>query len=255
MLEKSVAYEARRQVEAWETSGDLGKKATYGWDDAKQQTVLQREKEEAHDYRYFPDPDLVPVVVDEDWLNELRGRIGELPQARRRRYLGEMGLNEQVAGDLAQHKTIGDFFDAVVTAGAEPKRAAVLVEQMRAVANDRSEAFTSLPLSPARVAEVARLVQEDQIQASTETSRKILESLVELDRPAAAAAASLGLIQSSDTGPVDAAIDAVLAADPKPLQQYREGKQAALGALIGMVMKQGQGLNPKLVQERLKAKL
>ena len=255
VLEKSVAYEARRQVEAWEKTGDLGKKATYGWDDARQQTVMQREKEEAHDYRYFPDPDLVPVVVDEEWLTELKGRIGELPQARRRRYLGEMGLNEQVAGDLAQHKTIGDFFDEVVKQGAEPKRAAVLVEQMRAVANDRSESFTDLPLTPNRVAEVARLVQAEKVQASTETSRKILESLMENDQPAEAAATDLGLIQSSDTGPVDAAIDAVLATNPKPLQQYREGKQAAFGALIGLVMKQGQGLNPKLVQERLREKL
>ena len=255
VVEKAVAYEAKRQLAAWEESGELGKKATYGWDDDKQQTVMQREKEEAHDYRYFPDPDLMPVEVGEDWLTELKARIGEMPRARRQRYMEALQLNEQVATDLSQHKPIGDFFDATVEAGADPKRAAVLVEQMRAIANDRGEAFEHLALTPPRVAEVAVLVQENKVQANTETNRKILESLLEKDQPAEAAADSLGLIQSSDTGPIDAAIDAMLADNPKPLQQYREGKQAAFGALIGMVMKKEKGLNPKLVQERLKAKL
>ena len=131
VLEKAVAYEVKRQTAAFEESGDLGKKATYGWDDATQQTVLQREKEEAHDYRYFPDPDLMPVEVTEDWLTELKGRIGELPAARRLRYSEEMKLNDQQAADLSQHKAIGDYFDAVVTAGAEPKRAAAVVEALR----------------------------------------------------------------------------------------------------------------------------
>ena len=255
VLEKSVAYEARRQVETWERTGDLGKKATYGWDEARQATVLQREKEEAHDYRYFPDPDLVPVVVDDAWLEELKGRIGELPAARRKRYAGELGLNDQVAGDLSQHKPIGDYFDAVVRKGADAKRAAVLVETLREAANDARIAFTDLSIAPARVAEIAALVSDSKIQASKETGRKVIDALLEKDQSAEAAASELGLMQSSDTGEIDAAVDAVLASNPKPLQQYRDGKQAALGALIGMVMKQGQGLNPKLVQERLKAKL
>ena len=255
VLERSVAYEARRQVETWQRTGDLGKKATYGWDDARQVTVLQREKEEAHDYRYFPDPDLVPVRVSDEWLTELKGRIGELPQARRRRYLEAMGLNDQIAGDLAQHKAIGDYFDAAVGAGAEPKRAAALVETLREIGNEQGRSMTALGIAPGRIAEVAHLVQENKIQASKETGRRVIEALIAHDRPAEAAATALGLIQSSDTGPIEAAIEAMIASNPRPLEDYRAGKQAAFGALVGMVMKQGKGLNPKLVQERLKDRL
>ncbi len=255
VVEKSVAYELKRQVKLFEETGDLGKKATYGWDDAKQQTVLQREKEEAHDYRYFPDPDLMPVEVKDEWLTELKLRVGELPAARLKRYRGAAGLNDQVAADLAQHKPIGDFFDATVDAGAEPKRAAVLVETMREMANERNEEFATLAIAPLRVAEVAKLVAASKIQASKETGRRVLNSLLANDQPAESAAEELGLIQSSDTGEVDTAIDALLADNPKPLQQYREGKQAAFGALIGQVMKRGKGFNPKVVQERLRAKI
>ena len=255
VLEKSIAYEARRQVEAWKATGDLGRKATYGWDDARQATVLQREKEEAHDYRYFPDPDLVPVVVDEQWLAELKGRIGELPAARRKRYVEAMGLNDQLAGDLAQHKAIGDYFDAAVEAGADPKRAAVLVETLREIGNEQGKTVGALGLSPARLAELARLVSENRIQASKETGRKVIDALLERDRPAEQAAADVGLMQSSDTGEIDAAIEKVLAGNPKPLEDYRAGKQTAFGALVGMVMKQAKGLNPKLVQERLRERL
>ncbi len=256
VVEKSVAYEVKRQVAVWEKTGDLGKKATYGWDDARQQTVLQREKEEAHDYRYFPDPDLMPVEVSEAWLTELKGRIGELPVARLKRYREAMGLNDQVAADLAQQKAIGDFFDGAVDAGADAKRAAVLVETMREMANERGEAFETLALTPARVAEVADLVQNDKIQASKETGRKVLDALLEQDRPAEQAATDLGLIQSTDTGAIDAAIDALFEENPKPLQQYRDGKQAAIGALVGNLMKRGKGaFNPKLVQQRLRERL
>ena len=253
VLEKAVAYEVKRQTAAFEQSGDLGKKATYGWDDATQQTVLQREKEEAHDYRYFPDPDLMPVEVTEDWLTELKGRIGELPAARRRRYLEELKLNDQQAADLSQHKAIGDYFDAVVSAGAEPKRAAAVVEALREMSEGD---VTDVGVSAEAAAGVAKLAGESKIAASKETLAKVLRKLAD-DRSAdaAAAAESLGLIQSSDTGDIDAAIDAMIAENPKPLQQYREGKQAAFGALVGNVMKRQKGLNPKLVQERLQAKL
>jgi aspartyl-tRNA(Asn)/glutamyl-tRNA(Gln) amidotransferase subunit B len=256
VLEKSVAYEVKRQVRVWEQTGDLGKKATYGWDDARQATVLQREKEEAHDYRYFPDPDLMPVEVGQDWLVELKARIGELPAARRKRYLADMKLNEQVANDLAQQKPIGDFFDAVVDQGAEPKRAAALVETLREMAAGREAAIGELGVSPSDAAELAGLVADDRVAASKEVARQIFDKLADEGGSPAGVAEALGLVQSTDTGPIDQAIDELLAENPKPLQQYRDGKQAAFGALIGQVMKKGRGsFNAKLVQERLRAKL
>ncbi|MEM6313635.1 MAG: Asp-tRNA(Asn)/Glu-tRNA(Gln) amidotransferase subunit GatB [Planctomycetota bacterium] len=254
VLEKATDYEVRRQIQTWLETGELGRKSTYGWDAEREQTVLQREKEEAHDYRYFPDPDLVPVRVSEAWLTEIKASIGELPRQRRARY-AKLGLPGGSAAVIAADKATGDYFDAVVNAGAEPKRALALVDTLREIAGNRREEIADLPLTPARVAEVGLLVQEGKVQASKETGRKILEALIENDRPADAAATDLGLIQSNDTGPVDEAIDKLIADNPQPLQDYRGGKQAAFGALVGMVMRNGKGLNPKLVQQRLREKL
>src|SRR5213595_1426080 len=121
VLERATAYEIRRQISEWEESGSLGKKSTYGWDEGTQSTFHQRDKEEAHDYRYFPDPDLVPVEVSDQWLAELKGQIGELPAARRRRYVDALGLSETDAAILAGDRETGDFFEQILAGGAEAK--------------------------------------------------------------------------------------------------------------------------------------
>ncbi|MEL7239275.1 MAG: hypothetical protein AAGK78_10465, partial [Planctomycetota bacterium] len=211
--------------------------------------------EEAHDYRYFPDPDLMPVEVSEDWLAELKLRIGELPAARLKRYKTALGLNDQLAADLSQHKPMGDFLDATIEHGADPKRAAVLVETIREMAKEKSEDFESIPVTSMNAAGVAKLAESGKIAASKEVARKIVERMATEGEDADTAADQLGLIQSTDTGPVDDAIDELIAQNPKPLQQYREGKKAAIGALVGMLMKQGKGFNPKMVKDRLQAKL
>ncbi|MFT3785661.1 MAG: Asp-tRNA(Asn)/Glu-tRNA(Gln) amidotransferase subunit GatB [Tepidisphaeraceae bacterium] len=123
VVEKATAYEVQRQIKEFEATGNLGRKSTYGWDDATQTTFHQRDKEESADYRYFPDPDLVPVEVDAKWLSELKAQIGELPRARRERYMKTLGLNEKEAATLLADKFSGDFFDGLVKAGVETKRA------------------------------------------------------------------------------------------------------------------------------------
>ncbi|MDB5324523.1 MAG: gatB [Phycisphaerales bacterium] len=256
VLEKAVAYEVQRQIREWEETGTLGKKATHGWNDDKQETFLQREKEEAHDYRYFPDPDLMPVEVSEEWLTELKGQIGESPTERRLRYASS--LNPADASAMAGDRKLGDYFDEIVILGANPKRAAnLIINTLAQISNLKKKAIYDLDIPPGRVRDVAELIDENKIAASNalplfdklaEAGTAMADSTVEL-------ATHLGLIQSSDTGPIDAAIDAMIAQNPKPLQEYRGGKVAALGALTGMVMKQGRGFNAKLVQERLKEKL
>lgn len=256
VLEKAVAYEVQRQIREWEKTGTLGKKATHGWNDDKQETFLQREKEEAHDYRYFPDPDLMPVEVSEEWLTELKSQIGESPTERRNRYAA--ALNASDAAAMAGDRKLGDFFDEVVILGANPKRAAnLIINTLAQISNLKKKAIYDLDIPPGRVRDVAELIDENKIAASNalplfdklaEAGTAMADSTVDL-------ATYLGLIQSSDTGPIDAAIDTMIAQNPKPLQEYRGGKAAALGALTGMVMKQGRGFNAKLVQERLKAKL
>jgi aspartyl-tRNA(Asn)/glutamyl-tRNA(Gln) amidotransferase subunit B len=254
VLERATAYEVHRQILQWEETGSPGRKSTYGWDEASGTTFLQREKEEANDYRYFPDPDLVPVEVGAAWLAELKTQIGELPAARRKRYVDALGLSVTDAAILAGDRATGEFYEAAIAAGGDAKRLSNLIlSHGRRIANEKSVVLGEIGISPSRFAEVARLIDQNKISVSS--AGAIFDKLREGDAPAEKLAADLGLTQVSDTGAIDAAIDAVIAANPKPLQDYRAGKQTAMGALVGMVMKNGKGLNPKMVQEALKRKL
>jgi aspartyl-tRNA(Asn)/glutamyl-tRNA(Gln) amidotransferase subunit B len=264
VLEKATTYEIQRQIRQWESTGDLGRKSTYGWDDVKLITVLQRTKEEAADYRYFPDPDLVPVEMNEKWLSELKSQIGELPRARKERYTKQLGLTEKDAATLLSDKFSGDFFDTLLKQGVETKRAGSLMEALREICNDRTQKLVELGVKPEFVVQIGQLVQSGKIAASKEISKQLINAVIP-EKGAAVTTRSvdsaedvakkLNLIQSTDTGAIDAVIDAVLAANPPGLADYKAGKQSAMGSLIGAVMKQGKGMNPKLVGERLKAKL
>lgn len=254
VLEKATAVEIHRQIEQWIDTGSLGQKSTYGWDDQRQITFLQRTKEEAHDYRYFPDPDLVPVEVDDQWLAELKSRVVELPATRRRRYADVLGLPAADAAALSSDRRLGDYYEQALAAGADPRRVGNLViNVLGQLANRQTRPAYELGLSPHRLAEVATLIDQNQVAASS--ALPLIEKLLEADTPAAVAAEKLGLMQVSDTTAIDAAIDALIAQNPKPLQDLKAGRQAAMGALVGLLMRQAKGLNPKLVQERLRQKL
>jgi aspartyl-tRNA(Asn)/glutamyl-tRNA(Gln) amidotransferase subunit B len=255
VLQRATDYEVQRQIHEWEETGSLGKKSTYGWDESAGRTFHQRDKEEANDYRYFPDPDLVPVHVDDAWLGQLKSEVRELPAARRKRYIELLGLKEKDAAILAGDRETGDFFELVLASGAPAPRASALMEALRELANDTGKSAVKLGVSPQRIAEIAKLVTENKVAASKETAKKIVSALAEKDAPAEEMAKQLGLLQSSDTGAVDAAIDALLATNPPAVQDYKNGKQAALGSLVGLVMKSAKGLNPKLVQEGLRKRL
>lgn len=254
VLEKATAYEVTRQIRQWEETGSLGKKSTYGWDDNKQVTVHQRDKEEANDYRYFPDPDLVPVEVSDHWLTELKARVGELPAARRRRYVEALGLSPADAATLSSDRATGDFYETALTFGADAKRVSNLIlSHGRRLSNEKARPLSHLGISPTRFAEVARLIDAGTITASN--AAPIFDQLAERDADPAELAKSLGLVLSNDTTAIDAAIDSLIAANPKSLQDYKGGKQAALGSLTGMIMKQVKGANPQTVQQRLREKL
>jgi aspartyl-tRNA(Asn)/glutamyl-tRNA(Gln) amidotransferase subunit B len=254
VLERATAYEVQRQIKQWEETGSLGRKSTYGWDEAAEATVWQRDKEEANDYRYFPDPDLVTVEVDDVWLAELKSQVGELPAARRKRYVEALGLPATDAAILASNRASGDFYESAIKAGGDARRLSNLIlSHGRRLANQRSVALTALGITPARFAEVAAMIDANKISVSS--AGPLFDKLSEKDAAPEQLAADLGLLQVSDTGAIDSAIDAMVAGNPKSLVDYKAGKQSAMGALVGMVMKSGKGLNPKMVQERLKQKL
>jgi len=254
VLERATNFEVQRQFREWRETGALGKKSTFGWDEASQSTFHQRDKEEAHDYRYFPDPDLVPVDVDDAWLNELKSQVGELPAARRKRYVEALGLPAADAATLASDRATGDFYEEALATGSDPKRVSNLIlAHGRRLANEKAVPLAKLGIAPRRFAQVAAMVDENQIAPSSAAA--IFDRLTEGDAEPQQLASDLGLMQVSDTAAIDAAIDALITQNPRPLQDYRAGKQAAMGALVGMVMKSAKGLNPKMVQEQLRKKL
>jgi len=258
VLERASAYEIQRQLHAWRETGSLGKKSTYGWDEKTQSTFHQRDKEDANDYRYFPDPDLAPVEVSDEWLSELKSQVGELPAPRRARYISALGLSEKDATILTSDRAAGDFFERILASGVEPKRGAVLMETLREMSNEKNATLSDLDVTSTQLVQIGQLITSGKLAASKEVTKKLLEALGE---PASAGvgietiAQNLGLLQSTDTGAVDAAVDNVIASNPKIVADYKGGKQAAIGSLVGQVMKSTKGLNPKIVQERLKEKL
>ena len=197
----------------------------------------------------------MPVIVNDAWLSELKSQIGELPAARRKRYKEKLNLSAVDAATLSADRETGDLYDQIIAAGADPKRAAnLLLSHARRISNERNIPLGRLGLRANRLAELAQMIDESKLAAS-EPAGKVMEAMLERDASPQALAQSLGLLQLSDDFTIDSAIDAVLSKNPQPLQDYRSGKQAAMGALVGMVMKSTKGLNPKIVQERLKQKL
>jgi aspartyl-tRNA(Asn)/glutamyl-tRNA(Gln) amidotransferase subunit B len=268
VLEKATAYELQRQIRQWEDTGDLGRKSTYGWDDTTQSTFLQREKEEANDYRYFPDPDLVPVEVDDKWISELHKQIGELPKAKRKRYIDSLGLSPAYAMILTDDPDTSRFYESAISRGGDAKRIAnLIIQHGRRLANEKKRPLSQLGITPEYFANVAKGVEKwdwtsnslmaifNDVQAyQVDDEGNCIVSVGSNPKIPTTASASLNSIASIGAA-VEMAVEAVLGTNPKPLQDYRAGKQSALGALVGMVMKNGKGLNPKMVQEALKRKL
>lgn len=258
VLQRATDYEIQRQINEWIETGSLGRKCTMGWDESTGTTFLQREKEDAHDYRYFPDPDLMPVKVSDEWLAEIKQQVGELPAARRSRYIEQLGLSPADATTLAGDRRTGDYYEQAIAVGADPKRTAnLLINVLAQLAKQGAGSVADLPISPRRLADVANLIDQNKLAASS--ALPLFENLVQAP-PAEEVtteqrAGELGLIQSSDASEIDAAIDALIAQNPKPLQDFKAGKQQALGALTGMIMRSAKGLNPKLVQQRLRERL
>ena len=259
-LHGSIAYEYGRQVDDWLKTGRVmgaGEKSTRGWDDAKGATFLQREKEDAHDYRYFPDPDLVPVVISDQWIDQVRATIPELPMQRQQRYIANFGLNPKTARQLIDEPASANFYEDVLATGADPKRAAaVLLNYGAKRANERDTGIDQLGITPEQVHDIIALSSHDKIGSTAADA--LFGLCCDSNEPAERLAETHGMLQVSDTGELDGFIDQVLA-DPKnekTINDIRAGKDNAIGALIGQIMKLSKGkANPKVVTGMIKEKL
>ena len=260
-LERSVDYEERRQLDEFLETGlvmEMGNNTTHGWDDEKEITVLQREKEEAHDYRYFPEPDLVPVKLTPQWLAEIQGRLCELPIKRQLRYVEQYKLSDYDAGVLTADRSTSDLFDEAVKAGADPKRVCNIITQTGLkIANEKGCSTGDLGLKAQSVANLAGMIEGGTIGAGS--AGQIFEAMVQTGKEPEVLAEELNLIQKSDAGELEAIVDKVLADNPKAVEDVTAGgkkSKKARGFLLGQVMQKSKGqANPKVVSEILAKKL
>ena len=248
-----VEQEARRQVELLEEGGEVAQE-TRLYDPDKNVTRSLRSKEDAHDYRYFPDPDLLPLELDDAFLDECRATLPELPGAKRKRY-EEAGITSYNASVLTAEVETARWFDSLLDAGAEPKQAANwVVAELFGALNRRGESIDQSPVSPAQAAELLGLVADGTISGTI--AKQVFEIMLESGQGASAIVEERGLKQTSDTGAIDAEIDKILAANAEKVEQYKAGKQQLFGFFVGQPMKAMAGkANPQVVNERLRAKL
>ena len=249
---QAVEAEARRQIEVWESGGTVDQE-TRLFDTTRGITRSMRSKEDAHDYRYFPDPDLPPLVVDPAWIEELKAGLPELPDARRTRYVNEFGLSAYDASVLVAEKETAAFYEEVA-AGRDPKVAANWVMgDFFAMLNRMGKGIEDSPVTAQHLGALLDLIADKTL--SGKMAKEVLEAMGETGKPPGTIVEERGLRQVTDTGAIEAAVDAILAANPDKIAQYRE-KPTLFGWFVGQVMKamKGQG-NPALVNEVLKAKL
>ncbi len=259
-MEEAIHYEVRRQIELIEDGGKVIQ-ATRLWDPDKKETRSMRTKEDAQDYRYFPDPDLPPLVIGQDWIERIKGEMPELPGALRARFTGDYGLPEYDSLVLTSSKAMATYYEAVVAAaGKENAKAAAnwMMGDVSSTLNREGVELDDSPVSAAQLALLLKRIADGTIsnKAGKEVFAAMWEAKSEDVNLADTVIDQKGLKQISDTGALEAIVDEVLAANAKSVEQYRAGKEAAINALIGQAMKASKGkANPAQVTELLKKKL
>jgi aspartyl-tRNA(Asn)/glutamyl-tRNA(Gln) amidotransferase subunit B len=253
-VQKAIEYEIDRQIDLLEGGGRVVQE-TRLWDSASGRTVSMRSKEEAHDYRYFPEPDLPPLVVAADRVEGVRATMPELPEARRRRFVASYGLPDYDAGVLTQSVALADYFEQVAAAAGNAKGASnwVMGEVLRTL-NDRGETMDDLPLGAQALAGLIGLVDNGTISSST--AKEVFAQMYDSGRSADDIVTTDGLAQIGDESALLAIAQEVLSQHPDAIAQYRAGKKAAFGFLVGQVMKASAGKgNPKLINVLLRREL
>ena len=262
-VRQAIEVEARRQVDIIESGGVVDQE-TRLFDPNKGETRSMRSKEEAHDYRYFPCPDLLPVEFGDDFIEAARESLPELPDAKKKRFMEELGLNDYTAGVLVAEKESADFFEVLVDAlakkaGKDAGKVAVkasnwLTSDLFGALNKASKTITESPVSAAQGADLLALIEDGTI--SGRIAKDVFEVMFETGKDAEEIVEEKGLKQVSDTGEIEKIIDEVIAANPGQVEQYRGGKDKLIGFFVGQVMKATGGkANPGVVNKLLKPKL
>ncbi len=253
-MQRAIEFEVTRQIGVLETGGSL-RQETRLWDERAGETRVMRSKEEAHDYRYFPEPDLPPLNVSAEFVERVRAAMPELPEAMRRRFMEQYGLSFSDASQLTSERSLADYYEQAAEAAGDARITAnwIRSELLREleVAGVRAE---ESPVPPRELGALVRAINDGKISGSQ--GKDVLVEMFKSGKSAATIIEERGLVQLSDSGEIDALIDQVLAANEQHVRSYREGKEGLFGFFVGQVMKASKGkANPKVVNERLKAKL
>jgi len=236
-LERGTAYELKRQQEVIER-GEQVKQETRGWDEAANKTVPQRSKEFAEDYRYFPEPDLPPLIVERAWVEQLRAALPELPDAKRERFTSEYGLSISEAEILVAERSVADYFEAAVkqSGGRSPKSVFNwLTGELFRYMNESLTPIEQIKVTPPLLGELIDLVESGAININT--GKRVLGEMFKSGESAKAIVAAKGLAQISDASAIEAIVTKVLDANPAEVEKYLSGKETVLGFLVGQVMK------------------
>ncbi len=249
-VRRAIEYEFERQRDLVESGGTV-ERETRRWNDDKQRTTLMRTKEEVHDYRYFPEPDLVPVVITDEQIERIRASLPELPLARQLRCMTDYGLSEYDAGVLTMQQAAAEFYEACTALYGKPKVVCnwIMGELFRLM-KDRKLGFDALKVTPEALVAMIKLIDNGTISGTI--GKMVIGEMVATGRPAEAIVADKGLAQINDVGELQQIIGTVLGQHPKPVADYRGGNDRTFGFLVGQVMRATKGkANPKLVNELL----
>lgn len=252
--QRAIEYEIARQIEIVENGGVITQQ-TRRWDDLMGKNFPLRSKEEAHDYRYFPEPDLMPIVVDDDWIEIIRKELPELPDVKRKKYIENYKIPSDDADILISDKKAAKFFESCVDCGINPKTAAnwILGDITRRVKDEGIE-FDNLRFNAKALKELTDMV--DNKILSVTAAKKVLANMFECDKSPKQITDELGLAQVSDESAIKELVDSVIAQNPQSLDDYKNGKTRALGFLVGMAMKQSKGKgNPQIINKLLTERL
>jgi aspartyl-tRNA(Asn)/glutamyl-tRNA(Gln) amidotransferase subunit B len=253
-VHRALNYEIERQAEALE-SGEALRQETRGWDDSAGVTVVQRTKEHAHDYRYFPEPDLMPMDITADWVEEIAASLPEAPQARRERFMTQWELSEYDAGVLTAEKAMADYFEEAAGTSSNPKAVAnwMMTELIREL-GDAGTGISDSPVSAASLSELVNLIEDKTI--SGKIAKSVFADMISTGKAPGAIVKEKGLVQVTDSGAIDAFVQQAIDENPSVVEEYLSGKGKALQYLVGQVMKFSRGkANPQMVVAALKSKL
>lgn len=253
-VERAIEYEAMRQAELLEDGGKVVQE-TRTWDEKEGVTKSMRTKEEANDYRYFPEPDLVPFTVSDEYIENIRKSLPELPDARKERYMKEFGLSSEDAVFMTNDKATADYFEAAVDAGADPKACVnwLMGEFASQLSTDGIE-IAKAPVSAENLAALLKLIYKGTI--SGKIAKKVFATMWKEGGNPEEIVKAQGLVQISDTAELSKLVDEVVGKNPKAVEDFKAGKKKAVGALVGQIMKATKGkANPRVINELLNKKL